>query len=189
MAANDTQAKQRILTATMGLLQEMENVEDITVRQLAERAQVGIGSINYHFRSKDVLLNEAVGQLMGDQAARWYQTMNGSDMGAAERLKMLLKDTASIAFRYPKLSRISISHAMLQGNMEPEQLILPLLRAIFGKSKDELEIRLIAFQLIIATQMIFLRADAFRLYAGVNIFDEEQRNNMIELLVDNLVDQ
>lgn len=187
MNADNLNAKERILRAAMALLEETDNVEDITVRDIADRANVGIGSINYHFRSKDFLLNEAVGQLMGDQAARWHQSVDDQDPDAVERLKMLLKDTANVAFRYPKLSHIAISHALLQGNMEPVQLILPLLREIIGKSKDEVEIRLIAFQLITVTQVTFLRADAFRLYSGVNIFDEKQRNNMVDLLVDRAV--
>ena len=184
MSDNPLNAKERILQAAIELLAEFET---ITVRQIAERAEVGIGSINYHFQSKDNLLNEAVGRMMGDQAARWYEPLEEAEGDPVNRLKMLLKDTSNIAFRHAKLSRIAISHALLQGNMEPAQLILPILRDIYGNTKDERELRLIAFQLITTTQVIFLRASAFRLYAGINVFDEKQRNESIETLVDNLI--
>jgi AcrR family transcriptional regulator len=187
MTKEDLEAKERILQTTMEILNEVENVDTITMRKIAERAQVGIGLINYHFQSKDNLMNEAVGRLMGDQAARWYKPYDEAEVDSVSRLKMLLIDTANIAFRYEKLSRITVSHALLQGNMEPAQLILPILRDIFGGSKDETELRLIAFQLITTMQVIFLRAPAFRLYSGIDIFNEEQRSKSIEIIVENIL--
>jgi AcrR family transcriptional regulator len=181
------EAKERILQRTMEMLNGVEDVDTITMRQIAERAQVGIGLINYHFQSKDNLFNEAVGRLMGDQAARWYEPFDREEVDPVSRLKMLLIETANIAFRYEKLSHITVSHALLQGNMEPAQLILPLLRDIFGGTKDETELRLIAFQLITTMQVIFLRASAFRLYSGIDIYDEVQRNRSIETIVANII--
>lgn len=180
-------AKDRIFQAAIDLLIEIDDPETITVRQIADKAGVGIGSINYHFQSRDNLLNQAVTQVLGDQAARWYMQIEEGDHDPVDRLMMLLVDTAATAYRYEKLSRIAISHALLKGNMEPSQLILPLLREIYGKSKDESELRLIAFQLITTTQVLFLRDSAFRLYSGINILDEIQRKKVIETLVHNLV--
>jgi AcrR family transcriptional regulator len=187
MDERDLEAKERILQRTMEMLNEVEDVDTITMRQIAERAQVGIGLINYHYQSKDNLFNEAVGRLMGDQAARWYEPFDREEVDPVSRLKMLLIETANIAFRYEKLSHITVSHALLHGNMEPAQLILPLLRDIFGGSKDETELRLIAFQLITTMQVIFLRASAFRLYSGIDIYDEVQRNRSIETIVANII--
>jgi AcrR family transcriptional regulator len=187
MTLDDLGAKESILQTTMAMINEVEDVDTITMRQIAERAQVGIGSINYHFRSKDNLLNEAVGRLMGDQASRWYAPYDKDKTDPVSRLKMLLIDTANVAFRHEKLSRIAVSHALLEGNMEPPQLILPILRDIYGGTKDEVELRLIAFQLITTTQVIFLRAADFRLYSGIDIYDEEQRNLSLESIVENII--
>lgn len=175
------------MQAAIDLLMETDDPETITVRQVANKAGVGIGSINYHFHSKDNLLNEAVIQMIGDQAARWYEPFEVTASDPVKRLKMLLKDTASTAYRYEKLSRIAISHALLKGGMEPAQLLLPILREIYGKTKEERELRLIAFQLITTSQVMFLRDSAFRLYSGINVFDEKQRNKVIEIIVDSLI--
>ena len=187
MSNEGLEAKERILQTTMAMINEVEDVETITMRQIAERAQVGIGSINYHYQSKDNLLNEAVGRLMGDQASRWYAPYDKDEIDPVNRLKMLLIDTANVAFRHEKLSRIAVSHALLEGQMEPAQLILPILRDIYGGSKDEDELRLIAFQLITSTQVMFLRAPAFRLYSGIDIYEEKQRNRSIEIIVENVM--
>ncbi len=125
--------------------------------------------------------------MIGDQAAIWYEPIEEAERNPVKRLKMLLIDTSNIAFRYEKLSRIAISHALTKGNMEPAQLILPILREIYRKTKEESELRLIAFQLITTTQALFLRGSAFGLYAGINVFDEKQRNEVIETLVENLI--
>ena len=61
-------AKDRIFQAAVDLLNEETNPDDITVRRIAERAGVGIGAVNYHFQSKDNLLNQAVGALMQAEA-------------------------------------------------------------------------------------------------------------------------
>ncbi len=187
MTEEKLEAKERILQTTMAMISEVEQVETITTRQIAERAQVGIGSINYHFQSKDNLLNEAVSRLMGDQASRWYEPYDKDEFDPLTRLKMLLIDTANVAFQHEKLSRITISHALLEGNMEPAQLILPILRDIFSGSKEEVELRLIGFQLITSMQVMFLRAAAFRLYSGIDIYDEEQRNHSIEIIIKNAI--
>ena len=187
MTQEELSAKERILQTTMAMIVEIEEVETITMRQIAERAEVGIGTINYHFQSKDNLLNEAVGRLMGDQASRWYAPYDKDAIDPVSRLKMLLIDTANVAFRHEKLSRIAISNALLEGNMEPAQLILPILRDIYDGSKDEVELRVIAFQLITTTQVMFLRAPAFRLYSGIDIYEEEQRNRSIEIIVENVM--
>ena len=66
-------------------------------------------------------------------------------------------------------------------------LLLPLLREIFGSDKAETELRLIAFQVIIFTQVAFLRSDRFRQYAGIDLFDDIQRDTAIDMLLDNLL--
>ena len=71
MTEEELEARQKILNATCDLLREGVKTQSITVRRIAERAGVGIGLINYHFQSRDKLLNEAVNSLMGEQANLW----------------------------------------------------------------------------------------------------------------------
>ena len=64
MTADELDPRERILQAAIAILGEEADPESITVRQIAARAEVGTGLINYHFGSKDALLNEAIGTLM-----------------------------------------------------------------------------------------------------------------------------
>ncbi len=187
MKETDLAAKERIIQATIALLNEEADPDKLTVRRIAERAEVGVGTINYHFQTKENLLNQAVGLIMREMAAKWTAPQEQAETDPVARLRNLLKETSEVAFQFPALSRIAISHALMQGNMEPALLTLPMLREIYGAEKSETELRLIAFTLITATQVIFLRAPAFQLYAGIDFFDQQQREASIDILIDNLV--
>jgi AcrR family transcriptional regulator len=187
MTETDLGPKERILHATIAMLNEEDDLSKITVRRIADWAGVGIGLINYHFQTKENLLNEAVGMIMGQEAARWLGAAEFGETDPVTRLKMLLKETSRIALRYPMLSEIAISHALLRGNMDVEQMVLPMFRQIFGEGATELRVRLAAFQLIASAQVAFLRSREFRTYVGIDLFNDRQRDEALDLLVDNLI--
>lgn len=189
MNKKDLETKERLIQVTLDLLDEVEGVDDITVRQIAERAGVGIGSINYHFQSKDNLLNEAVMRVVGDVAASWYQPFQHQEVDPVTRLRQLFKESSRIVALYPKLSQVSVSHALLHSDFEVSSLIIPLLREIFGDRKSETELRLISFQLVTSMQVAYLRTEAFRRYSGIDVLDDQQREAAIDILVDNLIDK
>ena len=187
MAEEELQTRDKLLSAAIELLNEEENPDRITARRITERAGVSLGSINYYFQSKDNLLNDAVTRLVGDVASSWYQPFQRQDVDPLTRLKQLFKETSRLLARYPSFTQISVSHALLQGEISVPPLILPLLREIFGDQKSEIEIRLVAFQLVTAAQVAALRAEAFQRYCGVDIYDDAQRDAALDTMVDNLI--
>ncbi|WP_235690782.1 hypothetical protein [Clostridioides difficile] len=44
--SNNKDARERIIEVTLNLLDEVDDIEGVTVRQIDERANVGIGLIN-----------------------------------------------------------------------------------------------------------------------------------------------
>ncbi len=60
MGSKKEATKKKIIGATLDLLDQSENPEDITVRKIAEAAGIGPGLISYHYQSRDNLINEAV---------------------------------------------------------------------------------------------------------------------------------
>jgi AcrR family transcriptional regulator len=186
-AQGDLAARERILRATVEILTEGVVGETITVRQIAGRARVGVGAINYHFESKGHLLNEAVLVTMREVANGWLEPLANHEVEPVARLRRMIKETARIAAANPELSRISIRHDLLQGDLTTPSLLLPVLREIFGRAADETSLRLIAFQLIASTQVAFLRAGVFGSYAGVDLLDDRQRDACIDALIDQLI--
>jgi len=184
---NDTDARSRLLAAAMEILDEEPDAGRITVRKLAERAGVGIGLINYHFQSKDKLLNEAVNISMTKLADELWSMEKSKEMEPVAFIKYTLKKLSGFALKYSKLTRISVTYALLQGEMDAEMYLLPSLRTIYGTAKSERELRLIAFTLIKTMQAMFLRADAFIRFSGIDILDEQQMNGSIDMLVSNII--
>lgn len=184
---NELDARNRIMEAAKEILDEEQDISRITIRRIAEKAGVGIGLINYHFQSKEKLLNETVNVTMGRMAEEFHSIEKLNGMEPVEFIKYMLKKLSDFAVRYQKLTRISVSYALMQGDMEAERYILPALRTFYGRSKDERELRLLAFTLITAIQAIYLRADAFLKYSSIDVLDEEQRNEAIDFLVTNII--
>jgi AcrR family transcriptional regulator len=176
------QGRERILKATLQLLKS-GGAEAVTVRRVAKKAGVGVGLINYHFGSKDDLLFEAVNSIVGDAAALWYQPFAYPDLEAETRLRQLFRESVKWVGDYPQYFKLAVRHELLEGSFEVPQLILPLLREIFGGEKKELELRLLAFSLIVTLQMALLRPEAFGRYSGVDVFDEDQRAVTMDILV------
>ena len=100
----------RILAAATALLGESSDPARITVRQIAERAGVGTGLINYHFQSKDNLLNEVVSGMMMAEVGSWMAETKDASLDPQTRLRRLLKETARIGMQYPAHLQIMIAH-------------------------------------------------------------------------------
>ncbi len=187
MNASEPDAKERILQVTIDILNEVDDPTRITVRQIAERAGVGVGSINYHFQSKDNLFNEAIGRIMMLGAVRWFEPVTDTNIDPVTRLKMMFKETSQIAMKYTKLSQIMLSYTLQQGEFTAASMTLPLIREIFGSQKSDLELRLLTLQMLVPMQTLFVRAEQFQRYAGVDLFNDAQRNQVIDILIDNIV--
>jgi AcrR family transcriptional regulator len=183
MTGKDQETRQRILKAAAELLQESGQADSLTVRQIAERAAVGIGLINYHFRTRDALVNDAIGQIMAEAAQPFLSQSPQTAEDPLGVLKSLFKETGRVGVHF-KLARFTVQYALMQGNMEVQSMILPLLRQIYGQQKNEMEIRLVAFSMVSALQVALIRSEALRLYAGVDINNDRQRDETIDMLVD-----
>ena len=58
--------KNRIIEATTELIEQYNgSIKDITARMIAAKAEVGLGLISYHFRSKEKLITECVQRING----------------------------------------------------------------------------------------------------------------------------
>lgn len=187
MNSKDTDAKKKIIKVTMDILNEVDEPDKITIRQIAERANVGVGLINYHFQSKENLLYKAVSDTMSELAENLQKSKNGEIKNPIEKLKAMLKELVDFTMHYNKLSRILISHTMQQGNMQVPLYILPIIREIYGSAKNEIEIRIIALEIISTLQVIYISSKDFQLYTGMDISNKTQRDTLIDTIINNII--
>jgi AcrR family transcriptional regulator len=187
MDKKDLDARNRILKATKEILGETGNIDQITVRQIAERANVGVGLINYHFKSKDNLLGTAVSEEMAIMAGGFLKAGRDHDLDPVRKMKTMLKDLFNYAEKHKDHLKYIVTQSILSGDMQAQLTLVPILREIFGEQKDEINLRIIAMQILLPLQVTALSPQAFHFYSGIDLFDETQRNKFIDTLVDNLM--
>lgn len=187
MDKKDQDARNRIVKATKEIIDETGSIEQITVRQIAERANVGVGLINYHFKSKDNLLGTVVGEEMAIMAEGFLKTGSEPGMDPVQKMKVMLKDLFSYGEKHKEHLKYIVAQSILNGDMQAQLTLVPILREIFGEQKDEINLRIIAMQILLPLQVTALSPQAFHFYSGIDLFDETQRNKFIDILVDNLV--
>lgn len=188
MARKDQEAKERILkVATEHLLENPEAIDNITVRQIAEQAGVGIGSISYYFGSRDSLLSIAVGNILSEKANQYIEGKETGGTEPVERLKNMLKELCNIALANERLIQFTLMQGMTNSDMSTPLYLVPMLRDILGPEKEEMELRIIALQLLLPLQIAGISTETFRMYCGVDLYDAGERESLIDMLVDHLV--
>jgi len=186
MSSNEQDLRQKLIETTKSLMDEADDIGKITVRQIAEKAGVATGLVNYHFKSKDNLISIVIGDVM----VRVISEITGSDdyssMEPDLRLRIMLKKLCDVVGSDKKLIRFMMLREMTEGSMQAPLYIIPLLKEIFGGQKDDMQLRIIALQLIQPIQASAINAASFHMYCGIDLTNFEQRNYFIDVLVDNL---
>ena len=130
-------------------------------------------------------MSMAIGDVMTHMAGDFAVS---SDSGQpVQKLKTMLKALCDYAVGYEKLLQFAVSHSLQNGDTKAQLLLVPVLREIFGGKKDEMQLRVLALQILLPLQAPILCPSEFRIYCGVDLFDEAQRNNYIDTLVDNII--
>lgn len=187
MSSNEQDTRQAIMDTAKALLDETDDMEKITVRQIAKRAGVGIGLINYHFKSKDNLIRMAVGDVMSQTIRKFTKADGNSTSPPVMRLKEMMKELYALAGTNEKIIQFILSHEMRDGNMQTPLLLVPLLKQIFNEQKNEMELRILAMQILYPIQVTALNPGSFHLYSGIDLSNTEQRSQFVEVLIDNLI--
>lgn len=189
MNSNEKDVRQCIIKAAIELMNEYPDIEKITVRQIAERAKVGVGSINYHFNSKDNLLSIAVRDVLAEMAVNLSKPTENLNLNPRDQLKTMLKELCNTSVTNEKLNQFMITHDIISGNMHALLYIIPVLKEIFKDKKEEIELRVIALQILQPLQVAAIAPTAFCMYSGYNLYDTAARNQFIDMLLDNLINE
>ncbi len=102
--------KEAIIQATIALIEENgEYVNEITVREICKRADVGLGLLNYHFGNKDKLIELCVERIINEIVER-FQNIQEKTEGLApfEKLEYLGNMTLGFLFEHCAVSKRSI---------------------------------------------------------------------------------
>ena len=178
-------AKERIMQTVVRMLTDKKDISKLTNRQIAEMACVNSALINYYYQSKENLFRLAVEECMGEVFKEIIQKSTG-DGQPVVRLKSMVKAIAEVACSNYSLAEHAFKFDMKNGSMGTNQMILSLLKEIYGDTKTDTELKLVGLQLIIPLQSLFLNANDFKNYLLCDLFNTNMRNEIIDKMVDNI---
>jgi AcrR family transcriptional regulator len=182
MTRDEATAKERIFQAATALVIEGKTEQQITTREIAAKADVNLALVNYYYQSKENLLSQVVGVMMGDiiESSARSGYMDGD---AQTRLRSMLLITADAAFKYHNICKIAISLELKTGCRNSCALVMPLLREILTDC-DESDISIVAIQLMIPFHHIVMNPELYGKYLDTDFFDEKKREQTINQMID-----
>lgn len=186
MKDNNADAKERIMNTVIELLLEIKDPSKITTRQIAAKAGVNSALINYYYQSKENLMDAAVGLSMKSMADNMLEEA-GPAVSPDERLRGMIKTVAALAFASYELSALAIASELKSGSLETSRIIVPALRELLGPSYNEMALRLMALQIVVPLQVMFLNAKKHQDYLGVDFYEEAVRNRLVDTVIDNVL--
>jgi len=176
--------KEKLIEVTIDLIKETDGeVDKITIRDIAKRAGVGIGLINYHFQSKKNLLDICVQKIISGVIAQSNPDM--AQLSPMERLKRSVKIPIDFLMDNPEISKISVLGDLTQGKNDDNtfKTLSKYYCHACNLGEDEDAFFKTAF-LIHGLQGIFLRWELYK--EKFDFSDKAQRDSLIDSLVEKI---
>ncbi len=172
------QTTELILNTTESLILESDgDVERVTIRQIAERASVSVGLVNYYFTSKTRLIEACVQRMIGGVVGSFVPQLP-QDASKAERLGKVAAQVADYLDGHPQISRISIL-----GDFNEPGARDNTIKTAIGFSKTVLrdvedpDAMIRSFCLAAILQSVFLRKDMLKESIGVDWNSSAERES------------
>ena len=177
------------MDATTKLIDECVSIENVTIRDIAANAGVGVGLINYHFQTKENLINQCVQKIIGNVISTFNAIYQSLTLEPLDKLRFLAKSTCTFLVKNQGISRASILSDLFAGNCSDNttqtiEAYLPVVRELCGEKKSEKELYLSTHILITTLQSAFLRRNVFMQNAEIDFYDTEQREGFIDMVIE-----
>lgn len=177
--------KNRIIEITTELLKEHNgDTRKITSRLIAERAHIGLGSINYFFGSKDNLITECIQKTINRMLVGFtpYITDSTRDDGLSDKSRLIswASQTFDFLFENQEIANISILSDMENYSLNSNSVYTQrgFSFAIRNNQNEEIK-KLLAFILVSAMQTAFLAKKIGTELLGYDLYSKEQRDLFI----------
>lgn len=175
--------KEDIIQVTTELIQQSSgNIADITTREIAQKAKVGVGLINYHFQSKDNLVTICV-QRMIKQVVQSFSPMEQEYKNDQERLTDWAIRVYDFLFDQPAISRLSILGDMYDYTLESNSVRTQKGFSFALKDMSERDKSMLTFLLTSVMQTAFLSSKTSKELIGFDFSVRSERNAFITRLV------
>ncbi len=181
----------KIIEAAIACI-ERYGLKNMTVRRIAQEAGVNVAAINYHFRSKEQMMQRVL-EVTLENAFDWSHFESSETMPPKPRLSAILDHMVMGTQLFPETTRMHFSSPRMDSNSLSYQAFIEFLGKVYddlvarGAAPGE-ELRLALIQAVTATILgIGLHADICQGFIEKDLRDPEVRRRYIERVVDKVL--
>ncbi len=162
---------------------------EITIKQIMERADVGMGTVNYHFGSKENLMNLVIRRYISSILPETPRIFGQyADLPPLQQFRAGVKDIMTIIAREPEIARQAFMQDMTAGfegdaTSETIQALLAPLRSALG-DEDETRLWLRLHLLVVGLEATVLRSEIVRKASGLHFEDDGEREEILDAILD-----
>lgn len=186
MPEAEKSVKNRVLHAAQALIGE-KGIGAVTSRDIAQRASVGLGSINYHFASRDDLLAQAV-QTRFRSAVESLRSKNTGTADPKAALTQQMVSMLNLLVQFGETGKFALRHKLTRHTFNTERHMLKFINQCYeGCALTPLELKLKAMQLSATVTMAFFNREEFFRYADIDLSDSQDAASFVHALVDSVL--
>lgn len=194
MAKQKLDLRIKIIETTIQLMKEHGDTSLITMRDIASRVGVGVGLINYHFQTKENLINICSLEMIGSAINQLQSMSQDAGMKPAEKLFQISKGIAEFMVSNDGISKISITSDFTDprendNTAQLSRMLLPLVKEICAQDQSEKESLILLHIFISTIEAAFLRNEVLMINTGFSFTEAEQREDFIHFCIKKVFNQ
>lgn len=188
--------RENIINATLKIIGE-EGFQNVTIRKIATIAGVNVAAINYHFGSKDIVINEALKYLTG-KLKDSFKYLSEKEVSPGIRIENFIRSYADAALEHPDVFRNYINHSMCNDEM-PSDYSEFMKREGFVELKntlremtnleDDILLFMKGFQIISGIAFPVLLGKQMEKLSGIDYDDKVVRYKYLDVLLKTIIEK
>ncbi len=181
--------KDKLMDATLYLMENMEDPLKVTSREIAARAEVQPAMINYCFGSREDLINATFQkQYFSFLREEEVEKILSSDLAPKEVLKRLHLIVARCLVQNHKFTQAISALVLFKRDLSQEAFSLRYVKAHYNGRKTDKECKFIAYELSAMMQLIIYRKDDIKRDFGIDLDNEKDLKHYIDMRIDLLLE-
>jgi len=200
---NVSDIKEKIILTTISLIKKSDGlVENITIREIAQKSNVAVGLINYHFGSKNRLIEICVQQIISHVMKTFSGIENSesnrnslhqknseqkdnSEQNEKSDMASFIASVFTFLLNNPEISKISMLSDLAQPNAESNSSVSykAIFKAIPATEQENIR-KLKAFMLLASIQSAFLNRQIIDQLLGFNLNEADDYYHFFRLITE-----
>lgn len=185
-------AMQRIILAAIDII-NTGGSSAVTIRRVAEAADVNSAALNYYFGSKENLIQQALGIALSNIYSDWELILSSADLDAPEKVFLLFDYMMEGIHRYPGFTRSFLFEPVEDTSVKEQfikkldKLLAMLAAELSGESTVPAKSMKISLGRALQSAMLSsMIPEFFTILTGSEIDSSSTRNEFILPLVDSI---